>query len=178
MSNEKKNYKERLKDVKAMVFDVDGVLSTSDIPLYPDGEPMRVINTKDGYALHQAAVNGMPLAVLTGGNTKAIEVRFRGLGFKEVYMGAGTKIEKLREFMQKYGVTKEEVMYMGDDIPDYQCMKEVGLPVCPADAAPEIKEISDYISDKTGGKGCVRDIVEQVLKAKGLWMSDVKAFGW
>ena len=158
------NFKEKLKFVKAMVFDVDGVLSTSHIPLYPNGEPMRVISTKDGYALHHAHKKGIPLAIITGGATEAIEVRFRGLGFEE--------------FMQKYHLQSDEILYMGDDIPDYECMKMAGITACPADAAPEIKAISDYISDKCGGMGCVRDVVEQVLKAQGLWMSDAEAFGW
>lgn len=172
------NFKERLKNVKALVFDVDGVLSTSDIPLFPDGEPMRVINTKDGYALHQAAVKGLPLAIITGGATNAIEVRFRGLGFKEVYMHASNKINQLKEFTEKYGIRPEEILYMGDDIPDYECMRAVGVPVCPNDAATEIKGISLYISPRNGGKGCVRDVVEQVLRAQGLWMDNAEAFGW
>ncbi|MBO6005554.1 MAG: HAD hydrolase family protein [Paludibacteraceae bacterium] len=175
---QEKNIKERLKDVKAFVFDVDGVLSTSHIPLYPGGEPMRVINTKDGYALHQASVRNYPLAIITGGRTDAIEARFRGLGFHEIYMGAKNKIGKLKEFAEKYNLKMEEIMYMGDDIPDYECMKMVGFPVCPSDAVPEIKEISVYISDREGGRGCARDVVEQVLKAQGQWMSDVEAFGW
>lgn len=172
------NFKEKLKFVKAMVFDVDGVLSTSHIPLYPNGEPMRVISTKDGYALHHAHKKGIPLAIITGGATEAIEVRFRGLGFDEIYMKAGVKTERLKEFMQKYHLQSDEILYMGDDIPDYECMKMVGITACPADAAPEIKAISNYISDKCGGMGCVRDVVEQVLKAQGLWMSDAEAFGW
>lgn len=167
-----------LPHVRALVFDVDGVLSTAAIPLFPGGEPMRVINTKDGYALHQAHQRHIPLAIITGGATVAIRERFIGLGFDEVYMGAKTKTDTLKLFMEKYNVKPEEVLYMGDDIPDYDPMKMVGVPVCPADAVPEIKEISIYVSDKTGGNGCVRDVVEQVLKAKGLWMNDSVAFGW
>lgn len=173
------NFKELLPKVKAMVFDVDGVLSTSAIPLYPTtGEPMRVINTKDGYALHLAAKRGIPMAIITGGNTQAIYERFHGLGFTDIHMGAHRKTETLKQFIEKYNLDANEVLYMGDDIPDYESMKMVGIPVCPADAAPEIKEISVYISDKTGGNGCARDVVEQVLKAQGYWMSDVEAFGW
>lgn len=167
-----------LPQVKAMVFDVDGVLSTAAIPLYPGGEPMRVINTKDGYALQLAAKRGIILAIITGGKTDAIFTRFSGLGFKDIYMGAHTKATQLNDFIEKYNLKPEEILFMGDDIPDYYSMKAVGVPVCPADAAPEIKEISTYISDKTGGNGCVRDVVEQVLRAKGIWMSDMEAFGW
>ncbi len=174
------NFKELLPTVKAMVFDVDGVLSTAAIPLYPNGEPMRVINTKDGYALHLAALKGIPLAIITGGKAEAVRVRFVGLGFapEDVYLGAHFKVDNLNEFMARYNLKPEEILFMGDDIPDYHCMQMVGVPVCPADAVPEIKAISKYISDRIGGEGCVRDVVEQVLKAKGLWMSDTEAFGW
>jgi 3-deoxy-D-manno-octulosonate 8-phosphate phosphatase (KDO 8-P phosphatase) len=172
------NFKELLPTIKAMCFDVDGVLSTSAIPLYPNGEPMRVINTKDGYALHLAAKKGIPMAIITGGKTQAIYERFTGLGFTDVHMGVHMKTDVLKEFLEKYNLDPKEVLYMGDDIPDYEVMKMVGIPVCPADAAPEIKEISVYISDKTGGNGCARDVVEQVLKAQGYWMSDIQAFGW
>lgn len=172
------NFKELLPRVKAMVFDVDGVLSTSAIPLFAGGEPMRVINTKDGYALHLAAKKGFPLAIISGGKTDAVYARFAGLGFTDVHLGVHMKTEKLKEFLDKYQLDPSEVLYMGDDIPDYEVMKMVGIPVCPADAVPEIKAISIYISDKTGGNGCARDVVEQVLKAQGYWMSDIEAFGW
>ncbi len=175
-----KNFKELLSEVKAMVFDVDGVLSTAMIPLYPNGEPMRVINTKDGYALNLAARRGFPLAIITGGATEAVRVRFEGLGFKadDIHMKVHKKKEVLQGFIDKYNLQPENILFMGDDIPDYESMKMVGIPVCPADAVPEIKAISVYVSDKDGGFGCARDVVEQVLKAQGLWMSDAEAFGW
>lgn len=173
-----KNFKQLLKEVEAMVFDVDGVLSTSSIPLAPGGEPMRVISTKDGYALHLAARLQLPMAIITGGSTEAIRVRFEGLGLKEVHMGVSRKKERLHEILDRYGVDIRHTLYMGDDFPDYECMASVGIPVCPADAAPEIKAISLYVSPLTGGNGCVRDVVEQCLKAKGLWMSRAEAFGW
>ncbi len=172
------SFTEKLKKVKALVFDVDGVLSTSSIPLANDGTPMRVISTKDGYALHLAAKKGVPLCIITGGNTEAIRVRFENLGFKEIYMGAARKLVVLDEFLGKYGLTREDVLYMGDDIPDLQTMKAVGVTACPVDAAEEIKAIADYVSPKTGGMGCVRDVVEQFLKVHDLWMSDNDAFGW
>ena len=172
------NFKELLPKVKAMVFDVDGVLSTSAIPLHPSGEPMRVINTKDGYALSLAVKKGFPMAIITGAKTEAVRIRFEDLGIKDVHIRVGRKTEKLLEFLAKYNLKAEEVLYMGDDIPDYEVMKMVGIPVCPADAAPEIKEISLYISDKNGGDGCGRDVIEQVLKAQGLWMNGSEAFGW
>jgi 3-deoxy-D-manno-octulosonate 8-phosphate phosphatase (KDO 8-P phosphatase) len=172
------NFKELLPNVKAFIFDVDGVLSTAAIPLFPGGEPMRVINTKDGYALSQAAKKGFPLGIISGGKTEAVHVRFAGLGFTDIHLGVHLKTEKLAEFLEKHKLNASEVLYMGDDIPDLPCMKMVGIPVCPADAVPEIKDISLYISDRTGGNGCVRDVVEQVLRAQGLWLTDVEAFGW
>lgn len=173
-----KNFKQLLKDVQAIAFDVDGVLSTSSIPLAPGGEPMRVINTKDGYALHLAAKLNIPMAIITGGNTEAIRVRFEGLGLKEVHMGVKRKTECLRDFLRRYNADPAFTIYMGDDIPDYESMKSVGIPVCPADAAPEIKAVSLYVSPYAGGCGCVRDVVEQCLKAKGFWMNHNEAFGW
>lgn len=172
------NFKQLLPKVKAMVFDVDGVLSTATITLHPNGEPMRTINTKDGYALHYAALKGIPLAIITGGKTEAVRIRFEALGIKDVHIKVDMKIDIFHEFLNKYQLKPEEVLYMGDDIPDYEIMKLVGIPVCPADAVQEIKAISLYISDKNGGDGCVRDVVEQVLKSQGKWMDSKEAFGW
>jgi 3-deoxy-D-manno-octulosonate 8-phosphate phosphatase (KDO 8-P phosphatase) len=172
------NFKDLLPKVKAMVFDVDGVLSTSAIPLFPNGEQVRMINTKDGYALRLASKKGFILALITGGNSEAIHKQYTHLGFNEIYMKVPEKIEKLNELMSKYDLNASEILYMGDDIPDYEVMSKVGVPVCPADAASEIKDVSVYVSDKNGGQGCVRDVVEQALKAHCHWMSDAVAFGW
>ena len=172
------NFKQLLRQVKAFAFDVDGVLSSDSIPLSPEGEPMRVINTKDGYALKQAVVCGFPVAIITGGNTLAVRKRFESLGIQDIYMGSSYKLDRLKDFMKKYELKAEEILFMGDDIPDYEVMKLAGLPVCPADAAPEIKAISCYVSDKNGGHGCGRDVIEQVLKAQGHWMNGQEAFGW
>ncbi len=169
-------YKKRLLKVKAMFFDVDGVLSISHIPLFPDGERIRYVNTKDSYALNLAAKKGLFLFIITGGDSKVIQAHFSRIGFTEVYCDVVRKIEKLREVMLKYNLEANEILYMGDDIPDYEVMKVVGVPVCPADAVPEIKKISVYKTFKCGGLGCVREVVEHVLKAKGLWMSDDDAF--
>lgn len=173
-----KRFEEKLKNVKAFVFDVDGVLSTSSIPLALDGTPNRVVSTKDGYALHLAAVKGVRLCIITGGNTQGIRVRFEGLGFQDIYMGAAKKIKTLNDYVKKEGITLDDVLFMGDDIPDYECMKASGLCACPVDAADEIKAIADYVSPKAGGQGCVRDVMEKYLKVKGIWMTDVEAFGW
>lgn len=167
-----------LKKIKALVFDVDGVLSGETISLYPDGEPMRTANIKDGYALQLAVKSGLIVAIITGGRSEAIRERYLALGLKDIYMGASFKTNEFAHFTEKYNLKAEEVLYMGDDIPDYEVMKQCGLPCCPADAAPEIKQVSLYVSHRNGGRGCGRDVVEQVLKAQGKWMSHSHAFGW
>lgn len=172
------NFKENLDKIKAFVFDVDGVLSSATVPLHPSGEPMRVVNIKDGYAIQYAVKRGYALAIITGGKTEAVRKRFEGLGIKDVVMGSAVKIKDFKCFLEKYNLSADEVMYMGDDIPDYEVMKMCGFPCCPADAAPEIKDISCYVSDKNGGEGCGRDVIEQVMKAQGKWMDDKQAFGW
>ena len=167
-----------LEKIKAFAFDVDGVLSADSVPLHPSGEPMRVVNIKDGYALQLAVKLGYQVAIITGGQTEAVRKRFEGLGIQNVYMGVAVKIRTYEEWITACNLKDEEVMYMGDDIPDYEVMQKVGLPVCPADAAPEIKSCSLYISPYCGGMGCGRDIIEQILRAQGHWMKNEKAFGW
>lgn len=167
-----------LTKIRAIVFDVDGVLSAETITMSPDGTPCRTVNIKDGYALQLAVKMGLHIAIITGGKVEAVRKRYEGLGIPDVHLGAAIKIKTYDEFLQKYGLTDEEVLYMGDDIPDYEVMKRAGCPCCPADAAPEIKSISIYVSHLNGGYGCGRDVVEQVLRAQGKWMADKKAFGW
>jgi len=167
-----------LTKIKAFVFDVDGVLSPASIPVYPYGEPLRIINTKDGYALQLAAKKDYLLGIITGGSIAAIQMRFEALGFKYIYTKSKHKINDFHVFIQKTGLKLDEICYVGDDIPDYKIMQIVGLPACPSDAAPEIKAISRYISPKAGGMGVGRDIIEQVLKVQGKWMQDEDAFGW
>ena len=167
-----------LTKIKAFIFDVDGVLSPASIPLHPTGEPMRIINTKDGYAMQLAAKKGYILGIITGGESAAVRIRFENLGFSYIYTKAKNKITDFRNFIQKTGLDSDEICYVGDDIPDYEIMEVVGLPVCPADAVPEIRTISRYVSPKAGGMGVGRDVIEQVLKAQGQWMMDEDAFGW
>ncbi len=167
-----------LSKIKGFAFDVDGVLSPSVIPLHPNGEPMRCVSVKDGYALQLAIKHGYQVAVITGGNTEAVRKRFVGLGVQTVILGADMKLQFFEEWLKNTGLKPEEVVYAGDDIPDYEAMRHAGLSVAPADAAPEIKEIAKYISPLNGGQGVGREIIEQVMKAKGEWLADKNAFGW
>lgn len=166
-----------LKKIKGFVFDVDGVLSKEVITLSVEGDPMRTVNIKDGYALQLAVKTGYHVGIITGGYTEAVRVRFSRLGIAHIYMRSKVKRVDFADFLQKTGLSAEEVMFAGDDIPDYEVMRMAGLAVAPADAAPEIKEIAGYISPKKGGKGVARDVIEQTMKAQGAWMGE-EAFGW
>lgn len=167
-----------LTKIKAIIFDVDGVLSAETIPLHTSGEPMRTVNIKDGYAIQLAQKVGLRIVILTGGKTKSVQLRYEGLGVKDIFMGCSVKIKTYDELLGKYGLKDDEVIYMGDDIPDYEVMRRCGCPCCPADACSDIKAISKYVSRFAGGHGCGRDIIEQVLRVQGKWLSDAKAFGW
>ena len=167
-----------LSKIKMIVFDVDGVLSSETITLHTSGDPLRTVNIKDGYAIQLAIKMGLHIAIITGGNTENVRIRYERLGMTDVRMSCAVKIDTYRELLKKYGLTDAEVMYMGDDIPDYEVMKCCGCAVCPADAASEIKAISVYVSHAKGGQGCATDVIEQVLKAQGKWMNDKRAFGW
>ena len=167
-----------LKKIRTIIFDIDGVLSCETIPLGQDGVPCRTVNIKDGYAIQLAMKLGLRIAIITGCKIKAVGLRDEGLGVEDIYLGAAVKIQTYEEYMIKYGYKDDEVMYMGDDIPDLQVMRRVGCPVCPKDACPEIKEASVYVSHCLGGHGCGRDVIEQTLRAQGKWVMDEKAFGW
>ncbi len=166
-----------LSKIKSFIFDVDGVLSPDSIPLSPEGEPMRMVNIKDGYAINQAVKHGYGVAIITGGDTEGVRTRFSRLGIKDIYMKSKIKIHDLNDYIQRTGYKPEEIMYSGDDIPDYHVMKTVGLSVAPADAVPEIRAIAKYISHCRGGMGVARDVIEQVMKTQGKWMNE-EAFGW
>jgi len=167
-----------LSQIKALFFDVDGVLSRQTISLHPSGEPMRTVNIKDGYAMQHAVKQGLLLAIITGAATEAVRLRYERLGLTEIHQGAARKIEVYELLCQRYNLDDSQVLFMGDDIPDYEVMKRCGLPTCPADAAPEIKAISRYVSSHNGGDGCARDVIEQVLKVQNKWMHNTTAFGW
>lgn len=169
-----------LTKIKALAFDVDGVLSTNNVYLSDsgDGQPQRTANIKDGYAMQLAVKCGLELAIITGGRSAAVKRRYEGLGVQSVFTGISIKIVCFQHWLETKNLKAEEVLYMGDDIPDFEVMSSCGLPCCPADAAEEIKRISLYISPRSGGNGCARDVIEQVMRAKGIWMRDNEAFGW
>ncbi|WP_077197132.1 KdsC family phosphatase [Prevotella ihumii] len=167
-----------LNSIKAIVFDVDGVLSCSTIGMGKDGDPIRTINIKDGYAIQLAQKLGLHIAIMTGGRNEEIRLRYEYLGVKDVYLNCAMKIKTWEEYLAKYNLKEDEIIYVGDDIPDFQIMKRAGCPCCPKDACADIKAIAAYVSDVDGGQGVARDIIEQVLRAQGKWMQDGKAFGW
>jgi 3-deoxy-D-manno-octulosonate 8-phosphate phosphatase (KDO 8-P phosphatase) len=165
-------FKEELKNVRAFVFDVDGVLSKDTSPLNEKGDPVRTANVKDGFAIRTAISQGFPVAVITGGFVERVRLRHDRLGVKYYYENAWDKVESLEDFCHKTGIDAKNVLFMGDDLVDYHVMQKVGIPVCPHDAVSDIKSISKYISHKNGGEGCVRDIIEQTLRAQGKWLID------
>lgn len=170
-----KSYKEYLEHITTFIFDVDGVLTDGTVTVTTKGEMLRKMNIKDGYAIKTAVDKGYNVCVISGGSNEGVRVRLRGLGVTDIYLGAHNKIEQLDEYLDVYGINTKNVLYMGDDIPDLPVMKLVGLPCCPQDAAPEIKEISTYISHKKGGKGAARDVIEQVMKVQGKWVENFDA---
>lgn len=164
-----RKFRESLRQVRGFAFDVDGVCTNSRALISESGQLLRMSNMRDGYAIGSALRAGFPVAIITGGRNEGMARRFRDLGVEDVYMAVRDKEEALEDFCLCRSLSPEEVLYMGDDLPDYGVMRRVGFPTCPWDAAPEIREISVYISRYGGGEGCVRDVVEQVLKLHGKW---------
>jgi 3-deoxy-D-manno-octulosonate 8-phosphate phosphatase (KDO 8-P phosphatase) len=163
---------DKLSQIKAFIFDVDGVLTDGLVHVTETGEQLRRFSIKDGYALQLAVKHGFPIAIISGGRSQSVVSRLKGLGIQDIYIGVDTKLDAFEEFLLIHDLQPDQVMYMGDDIPDHPVMQKVGLPVCPADAAEEIKSISRYISPIKGGAGCVRDVIEKVLKVQDLWMDE------
>ncbi len=166
-----------LSKIKSFIFDVDGVLSRQTVSHADDGQPLRTTNVRDGYAIHHALRSGYDVAVITGGRSDIVRKRMEALGVKHIYLKAYNKTEQLKDYIEKTGYELDEIIYVGDDMIDYLVMKEVGLPIAPADACPEIKEISKYISPIIGGEGVARDVIEQVMKVQGKWITD-DTFYW
>lgn len=164
-----KNYLEKLQHIKCFVFDVDGVLTDGKVLALASGEQPRSFLVKDGYGIERALLAGYIIAIISGGAQEGVQNRLEFLKIKHIYLGVKDKVVTFENLCEALQIKSSEVLYMGDDLPDYDVMKKVGLPTCPADAVQEIKEISDYVSDKKGGQGCVRDVIEKVMKVQGTW---------
>ena len=172
-----KNYKSQLKNITTFIFDYDGVLTDGTVVLTNDGDFLRTANVKDGFAMQLAVKKGFNVAIISGGRSDTIRKRFLVLSIHDVFLGVDSKIDVFHKYLKDHYLKSEEVLYLGDDIPDLKPMMEVGIAACPADAAEEIKSISHYISHLKGGQGCARDVIEQVMKAQGKWMTD-DSFTW
>ena len=171
------NYKELLKNINTFIFDCDGVLTDGSIITLDDGEAYRTTNVKDGYALQLARKKGYRVVVISGAKADCMIHRLKALQITDIFLGIENKIETFKTYLQKNGIDPSHVLFMGDDIPDYELMLVSGLSTCPMDAAEEIKKVAKYISHFAGGKGCVRDVIEQVLKVQGKWMNN-DAYHW
>ncbi len=171
------NLKEKLQQIKAFAFDVDGVFTNGQVYLLPGSEFIRAVNIKDGYAVQHCIKSGFPIAIISGGSSEEVRKRFKNLGVTDIYLKSSNKWDDYEDFRFKYGLEHEEILYMGDDVPDIPVMQRVGIAACPIDAAHEVKEISAYISNFGGGQGCVRDIIEQVLRLNDKWLNS-ESFQW
>lgn len=170
-----KNYKQLLHQIKTFVFDVDGVLTNGKILINSDGELLRSFDTKDGYAIKCALVKGFKVAIITGGRNEAVRKHFKELGIFDIYLGVHHKLKAYEDLMDNYDLNPQEVLYVGDDVPDIPVMEKVGLGCCPADAVSDVKIMADYVSHKKGGEGCIRELIEQVLRVQGKWSLDIGA---
>jgi len=172
-----RNFKEILPEISTIVLDIDGVLTDGSVILMPDGEQVRTMNVKDGYALQLAVKMGYQLCIISGASGEALRKRLEFLGIKHIYLSSSNKKEALDDFLKSNQLSLRNILYMGDDLPDYPVMLEVALPCCPSDAAAEIREISLYISPLKGGMGCVRDVIEQVMKVQKKWITP-QSYTW
>lgn len=166
------NVLELFSPIKTFVFDVDGVMTDGTLQIMENGEFSRRMHIRDGYALQLAVKMGYRVIVISGGNAKPVVKRLKGLGINDIFMGVSDKQTVLTDYLDENELQRETTLYMGDDIPDYSAMQMVGLPVCPSDAAPEIKAICKYVSPFKGGTGCVRDVIEKVLKLNNQWIEE------
>ena len=169
------HYKKLLKNISTFIFDYDGVLTDGTIILMSEGEPLRTAHVKDGYAIQLAIKNGYKIAIISGGKSKSMYHRFSALNITDVFLGVTNKIEVLDKYLNNNDLKTENVLYMGDDLPDIPAMKLAAIASCPQDAVQEVKEVSDYISHRYSGDECVRDVIEQVLKVRGDWYTNFSA---
>jgi 3-deoxy-D-manno-octulosonate 8-phosphate phosphatase (KDO 8-P phosphatase) len=163
------NFKKRLQSINTFIFDVDGVLTDGSLLVMPDGEFLRRMHIKDGYAMQLAIKKGYRIAIISGGHSTGVPVRLKRLGIEEVHMGVENKLLVYDRLLEKYNISDSEILFMGDDMPDMPLFNRCGVPCCPLDAVTEIKEKSIYVSHQMGGHGCVRDVIEQVMKLHGNW---------
>lgn len=170
-----KSYKEIMPQITTFIFDVDGVLTDGTVTVFTNGELVRTMSIKDGYALKTAVDLGYRVCIISGGSNEGVTLRLQALGVRDIFLGVHDKLKVLATYLATYNISLDNVLYMGDDIPDFPVMKIVGLPTCPKDAVPEIQRISNYISQKKGGNGCVRDVIEQVLKVQDKWIAHFDA---
>lgn len=170
------NYKTKLKEIKAFAFDVDGVLTDGRVLATENGDLLRQFDSKDGFSLRMAVLHKYPVAIITGGGSQSICKRFAPLGIGDIYLRSRNKVPDFTDFCNKYGLHPSQVAFVGDDLPDIPVLKICGLAVCPADAAPEVKAVCDFVSLYPGGRGCVRNLIEQVLTIHGRWIFDPAAY--
>jgi 3-deoxy-D-manno-octulosonate 8-phosphate phosphatase (KDO 8-P phosphatase) len=166
------NQLEPFRSIKTFIFDVDGVLTNSEVIVLEDGKLLRKMSVRDGYAIKHAIHAGYRVCIITGGKSEGVKKRLQGLGVKDIYLGASDKLEIFEEYIDIHELDVEEILYMGDDIPDYPVMCRVGLATCPNNAAPEVLQICQYVSPLKGGEGCARDVIEKVMKLNGDWIAD------
>jgi 3-deoxy-D-manno-octulosonate 8-phosphate phosphatase (KDO 8-P phosphatase) len=171
------NYKEKLLKVNTFIFDYDGVLSDGNVLFTSSGDALRTANVKDGYAMQLAIKKNYRIAIISGGYSESMKLRLESLKIEDIFLGVDKKIDVYDQYLETHNLKQENVLFMGDDIPDYEIMLKAGVPTCPSDASEEIKRAAAYISHMPGGRGCVRDIIEQVLKVQGKWMND-DAYHW
>lgn len=165
------NQLEHFKKITTFIFDVDGVLTNSQVLVLEDGKLLRSMNVKDGYALKKALEKGYRICIITGGKSEGVKIRLQNLGIKDIYLGQSDKMEAFEEYLYLYDLKPENILYMGDDLPDVPVMKKVALAACPRDAAPEVIDTANYVSGVIGGQGCARDVIEKVMRVQGKWTS-------
>ena len=163
------NLLEKFKNIDTFIFDVDGVLTDNSLLVTEQGELLRTMHIRDGYAIKQAVEKGFRICIITGGKSEGVVMRLKALGVQDVYKGINDKLNTFKSYISENNIDPENILYMGDDLPDYEVMRRVGLPTCPADSVPEIIQISQYVSPMNGGKGCARDVIEKVMKLQQKW---------